>query len=125
MQARHAASPYLALWNRITAFDPADLDAAFADRKIVKATLLRIALHAVHAGDHPHLHEWCPAGRSAGRGAARADSRPCSAGGRSSFKALTWADSLLKGSSRGRGRRAPPSGARPWWASEARSIKTV
>ncbi|MEV0825046.1 winged helix DNA-binding domain-containing protein [Nonomuraea rubra] len=57
LQAQHAASPYLALWNRITAFDPADLDAAFADRKIVKATLLRITLHAVHADDHPHLHE--------------------------------------------------------------------
>ncbi|MEV0390186.1 winged helix DNA-binding domain-containing protein [Nonomuraea sp. NPDC050643] len=57
LQAQHAASPYLALWNRITAFDPADLDAAFTDRKIVKATLLRITLHAVHADDHPHLHE--------------------------------------------------------------------
>ncbi|WP_406314853.1 winged helix DNA-binding domain-containing protein [Streptosporangium sp. NBC_01639] len=57
LQAQHAASPYLALWNRITAFDPADLDAAFADRKIVKATLLRITLHAVHADDHPHIHE--------------------------------------------------------------------
>lgn len=36
LQAQHPASPYLALWNRITAFDPADLDAAFADRKIVQ-----------------------------------------------------------------------------------------
>ena len=57
LQAQHAASPYLALWNRIAAFDPADLDAAFTDRKIVKATLLRITLHAVHADDHPHIHE--------------------------------------------------------------------
>ncbi|MEV4165792.1 winged helix DNA-binding domain-containing protein [Nonomuraea dietziae] len=57
LQAQHAASPYLALWNRITAFDPSCLDAAFADRKIVKATLLRITLHAVHADDHAHIHE--------------------------------------------------------------------
>ncbi|MEV1178993.1 crosslink repair DNA glycosylase YcaQ family protein [Nonomuraea sp. NPDC049784] len=49
LQAQHAASPYLALWNRLAEFDPADLDAAFADRKVVKATLLRITLHAVHA----------------------------------------------------------------------------
>ncbi|GAA2670152.1 DNA glycosylase AlkZ-like family protein [Nonomuraea recticatena] len=37
--------------------DPADLDAAFADRKIVKAALLRITLHVFHADDHPHIHE--------------------------------------------------------------------
>jgi len=52
LQAQHAASPYLALWNRLTAFDPADLDAAFAGRAVVKATLLRVTLHAVHAGDY-------------------------------------------------------------------------
>ncbi|WP_043627610.1 winged helix DNA-binding domain-containing protein [Nonomuraea candida] len=72
LQAQHAASPYLALWNRITAFDPADLDAAFAERKIVKATLLRITLHAVHADDHPHLHEAMqPSLRAARLGAPR------------------------------------------------------
>ena len=37
MQAQSPASPYLALWNRIAAFDPADLDRAFADQSIVKA----------------------------------------------------------------------------------------
>ncbi|MEV5414501.1 winged helix DNA-binding domain-containing protein [Thermopolyspora sp. NPDC052614] len=57
VQAQHAASPYLALWNRVAGFDPADLDAAFANRKVVKATLLRITLHAVHAEDYPHFHE--------------------------------------------------------------------
>ncbi|MEV4186630.1 crosslink repair DNA glycosylase YcaQ family protein [Streptosporangium canum] len=32
LQAQQPASPYLALWNRLTAFDPADLDVAFAGR---------------------------------------------------------------------------------------------
>ncbi|MGW0579916.1 winged helix DNA-binding domain-containing protein [Streptomyces sp. NPDC002920] len=53
LQAQHPASPYLALWNRLAGFDPAGLDAAFAERSVVKATLMRITLHAVHAEDYP------------------------------------------------------------------------
>ena len=53
LQAQEAASPYLALWNRLEPFDPADLDAAFASHAVVKATLMRITLHAVHAADYP------------------------------------------------------------------------
>lgn len=53
LQAQAPASPYLALWNRVTDFDPADLDRAFADHSVVKATLIRITLHAVDAGDYP------------------------------------------------------------------------
>lgn len=53
LQAQQAAGPYLALWNRISDFDAADLDAAFADHRIVKASLLRITLHAVAIEDHP------------------------------------------------------------------------
>ncbi|MFE6186949.1 winged helix DNA-binding domain-containing protein [Streptomyces sp. NPDC056465] len=56
LQAQSPASPYVALWNRVEDFDPADLDAAFADRRIVKATLMRITLHAVHAEDHAPFH---------------------------------------------------------------------
>lgn len=56
LQAQAPASPYLALWNRVQDFAPEDLDAAFADRRIVKATLMRITLHAVRAVDHPVLH---------------------------------------------------------------------
>jgi hypothetical protein len=56
LQAQEAASPYIALWNRLATFDPADLDAAFADHAVVKATLLRITLHAVHAEDYPAFH---------------------------------------------------------------------
>lgn len=56
LQAQEAPSPYLALWNRLAGFDPAELDTAFADRTVVKATLLRITLHAVNAEDYPAFH---------------------------------------------------------------------
>ena len=55
LQAQHPASPYLALWNRVSDFDPGELDAAFTDQKLVKATLMRFTLHAVHAADHPAM----------------------------------------------------------------------
>ncbi|WP_405740659.1 winged helix DNA-binding domain-containing protein [Streptomyces sp. NBC_00028] len=57
LQAQQPASPYLALWNRLDGFDPAELDAAFADRTLVKATLLRITLHAVHRDDYGTVRE--------------------------------------------------------------------
>ncbi|OAR22235.1 hypothetical protein A8W25_21390 [Streptomyces sp. ERV7] len=57
LQAQQAASPYIALWNRLRDFDPARLDAALADRRIVKATLMRLTLHAVHAEDYQGFRE--------------------------------------------------------------------
>ena len=57
LQAQEPASPYLALWNRLVRFDPIDLDRAFAGHAVVKATLMRIALHAVDAADYPAFHE--------------------------------------------------------------------
>jgi hypothetical protein len=56
LQAQEPASPYLALWNRVRAFSPADLDAAFADGRLVKGQLLRITLHAAAAEDWPAFH---------------------------------------------------------------------
>jgi hypothetical protein len=56
LQAQEPASPYLALWNRVHGFDPAELDAAFADGRVVKGQLLRITLHAVAAEDWPRFH---------------------------------------------------------------------
>ncbi len=53
IQAQEPASPYVALWNRVADFDPADLDTAFRDRDVVKATLMRATLHAVHRTDYP------------------------------------------------------------------------
>ncbi|PWI20347.1 hypothetical protein DI272_06945 [Streptomyces sp. Act143] len=57
LQAQQPASPYLALWNRLDGFDPAALDDAFADRTLLKATLLRITLHAVHSDDYRTVRE--------------------------------------------------------------------
>ena len=57
IQAQEPASPYIALWTRVVDFDPNDLDRAFADRAVVKATLLRITLHAVSAADYPDFHD--------------------------------------------------------------------
>ncbi|MFI5801915.1 winged helix DNA-binding domain-containing protein [Streptomyces sp. NPDC051561] len=56
LQAQAPASPYLALWNRLRDFAPQDLDAAFSDGSVVKATLMRITLHAVHTEDYAHFH---------------------------------------------------------------------
>jgi hypothetical protein len=56
LQAQEPASPYLALWNRIDGFHGASLDQAFSDREVVKASVMRITLHAVAAGDHPDFH---------------------------------------------------------------------
>ncbi|MEJ7771185.1 MAG: winged helix DNA-binding domain-containing protein [Geodermatophilaceae bacterium] len=57
LQAQEAASPYLALWNRLSGFDPAALDTAFARHAVVKASLMRLTLHAVHAEDYPAFHK--------------------------------------------------------------------
>ncbi len=53
LQAQSPASPYVALWNRVAGFDPADLDAAYADHSVVKASLMRITLHTVADDDYP------------------------------------------------------------------------
>ncbi|MDQ4127445.1 MAG: winged helix DNA-binding domain-containing protein [Actinomycetota bacterium] len=57
LQAQTPASPYIALWNRVAGFDPADLDAAFANLEVVKATLMRTTLHAVHVEDYRAFRE--------------------------------------------------------------------
>jgi hypothetical protein len=57
IQAQEPASPYLALWSRVDRFEARALDAAFADQSVVKATLMRMTLHAVHADDYPDFHD--------------------------------------------------------------------
>lgn len=57
LQAQTAASPYVALWARVADFDPADLDAAFVAGRVVKASLMRVTLHAVTAPDHAAFHD--------------------------------------------------------------------
>jgi hypothetical protein len=55
LQAQSPASPYIALWNRVSGFDPAALDRAFEAQQVVKATLMRLTKHAVAAEDYPSL----------------------------------------------------------------------
>jgi len=56
LQAQSPASPYLALWNRVAQFNAAELDRAYASHAVVKATLMRMTLHAVAADDYPAFH---------------------------------------------------------------------
>ena len=55
LQAQEPASPYLALWSRLEAFDPAAVDRAFQRRRLVKATLMRSTLHVVTRDDYLRL----------------------------------------------------------------------
>jgi hypothetical protein len=55
LQAQEPASPYVALWTRLADFEPASLDRAFLDRRVVKATLMRSTLHAVSRDDYRHF----------------------------------------------------------------------
>ncbi|GAA2278203.1 winged helix DNA-binding domain-containing protein [Streptomyces hawaiiensis] len=57
LQAQHPASPYVALWNRLAGFAPEELDVAFTGPAVVKATLMRITLHAVHGDDYQVFRE--------------------------------------------------------------------
>jgi hypothetical protein len=55
LQAQEPASPYIGLWARLADFDPAQLDRAIGDRRLVKATLMRATLHLVSARDYRAL----------------------------------------------------------------------
>jgi hypothetical protein len=76
LQAQEPASPYIALWNRIAGFDPGTLDAAFAGHTVVKASLMRITLHAVLAEDYPAFHQAMQGPLRDSRLNAAASSRP-------------------------------------------------
>lgn len=52
LQAQEPASPYIGLWARLPRFEAADLDAAIAQRDVVKGTLMRATLHLVSATDY-------------------------------------------------------------------------
>jgi len=56
LQAQEPASPYLALWNRIAGLDASEVDRAFADGTVVRSSLMRVTLHAVHGDDWAALH---------------------------------------------------------------------
>jgi hypothetical protein len=51
MQAQEPRDPYLALWSRLEAFEPADLEAALVDRSLVRIVALRGTIHLLTADD--------------------------------------------------------------------------
>ena len=51
LQAQEPASPYIALWARLAAFDGLDVQRAFTERRLVKGTLMRSTVHVVSAAD--------------------------------------------------------------------------
>ena len=54
LQAQQPASPYLALWNRIDEFRSIRTRCCLQRaRSVVKATMMRITLHAALADDYP------------------------------------------------------------------------
>ena len=67
IQAQEPASAAIALWSRVEGLRAEDVDAAFRAGAIVKATLMRMTIHAVHAGDHPDVHDAMRAALRAGR----------------------------------------------------------
>jgi hypothetical protein len=52
LQAQYAPAMYVALWTRLRRFSRPDLDAALDDRSVVEATLMRVTIHLVAAGDY-------------------------------------------------------------------------
>ncbi|MEX1280773.1 MAG: winged helix DNA-binding domain-containing protein [Acidimicrobiia bacterium] len=67
LQAQEPASIYLALWNRTSGFDPAEVDDAFASGDLLRASLMRITLHAVRRRDYPAFWEAMAANLRASR----------------------------------------------------------
>ena len=122
LQAQEPASPYLALWSRVIGFDPGGLDRALADHAIVKATLMRIALHALDAADYSAFHEAMqPSLR-----ASRLNDRRFTGTGLTAAEADALIPDLLAFSARPRtnadveawlaGRPQGPIHERAWWA---------
>ena len=122
LQAQEPASPYLALWNRVARFDPAELDTAFAEHRVIKATLMRITLHAVDATDHPPFREAMVETLRAGR----LHDRRFKATGLTNEDADALVPELLEFASRSRtnvefeafleARVGPTPKPGPWWA---------
>jgi hypothetical protein len=55
LQAQEPASPYVGMWSRLAGFEAPALDAAFRERRIIKATFVRATLHAVSRDDYRRI----------------------------------------------------------------------
>ena len=51
MQSQVPGDPFVALWSRVEAFDPSELDALMLERRVVRTGLMRTTLHLVTAED--------------------------------------------------------------------------
>ena len=55
MQAQEPQAPYLGLWSRLEAFSPEGLSELVAERRLVRAGLMRVTIHLVSAEDYAQL----------------------------------------------------------------------
>jgi DNA glycosylase AlkZ-like len=53
LQAQWSPAPYIALWTRLEGFQVPQLERALAQKRVVKATLMRSTLHLVSSADYP------------------------------------------------------------------------
>ena len=51
LQAQVPRVPHLALWDRLTDYDPAELDGLMTSRAVVRTQLMRTTIHTVTAAD--------------------------------------------------------------------------
>ncbi|WP_030154709.1 winged helix DNA-binding domain-containing protein [Glycomyces sp. NRRL B-16210] len=88
LQSQTPVSPYLGLWNRIADFAREDLDAAYAEGRVVRGNPVRMTLHTVAAADYrtfreatePSLYAAKLGARTAGSGVAIAEAERLTAG---------------------------------------------
>jgi len=53
LQGQHPPAPYIALAARLDGFSRGDLEAAFAARRVVKTTIMRLTLHVAAVDEYP------------------------------------------------------------------------